>query len=513
MNLISRYAAQAYRMAKNAALILGILALYTPQSIAQTAVALSPVAKQQFFGQNGSPLASGCIGTFITGTSTPLPTYTDSTGTAQNTNPIILDGGGFGNIWLSNSTYRFTLTSAGGVNCATGTLQYTIDGISAWAIINQAANLFVLGAASDPGGSAGELAYRTDLGKFRGFSTFWDSFVMETVAATLTNKTLTSPQVNNPTIVNGVTTGSPQLNGVPQPDTPGSYANYPNAPIPGNTLNNLMILTSAPVQITAPANGATGGVIGILVAGQGGGGTTGTVQSSGIANCNFDGATTAGDYVIPSLNTGGQCHDSAVVPPNLPLGTQCIGRVNVTTLVNPTGGSPITLGCDIKGGAFGATLGCTALGPTTVSNNNTLQNIALCSIPANTLAAGNLLEVDLVGIESTASAQTISLVFSLGGGTSCVTSSGATGVANNQPLSAVGKFVVETAGAGGTGNWVCQYTSSTSGGGLAGPNGVVGTPTIPINTTVANNLLIQVQMSVVNVGNLVTAQLMKSVVF
>lgn len=86
-------------------------------------VALSPVAIQQFFDVDGNPLAGGQLFTFAAGTSTPLGTFTDSTGSVLNSNPIILDAGGFANIWLQALAYKFILQDADGVT------QWTVDGI------------------------------------------------------------------------------------------------------------------------------------------------------------------------------------------------------------------------------------------------------------------------------------------------------------------------------------------------------------------------------------------------
>lgn len=97
---------------------------------AQVPVTLSPVANQQFFGANGAPLANGCLFTYQSGTGTPAATYTDQSGLYQAPNPIILDGGGFASIWLSAQSYRFVLFSTGGVNCASGTQQWLIDGVN-----------------------------------------------------------------------------------------------------------------------------------------------------------------------------------------------------------------------------------------------------------------------------------------------------------------------------------------------------------------------------------------------
>ena len=41
---------------------------------------LSPAPKLQFFGADGLPLVGGKLYTYAAGTSTPLATYTDSTG-------------------------------------------------------------------------------------------------------------------------------------------------------------------------------------------------------------------------------------------------------------------------------------------------------------------------------------------------------------------------------------------------------------------------------------------------
>jgi hypothetical protein len=69
--------------------------------------------------------------TYAAGTTTPQATYTDNTGTTQNTNPVILDAGGRASIWLTGSAYKFAVWSSGGANCATGIQQYTVDGITA----------------------------------------------------------------------------------------------------------------------------------------------------------------------------------------------------------------------------------------------------------------------------------------------------------------------------------------------------------------------------------------------
>lgn len=187
-----------------------LLLLFAIPVRAQVTVALSPVAKQQFFTVAGAPLVSGCINTYTTGTSTPLATYVDGTGATQNSNPIILDGGGFANIWLTNASYRFVVVAYDGIpgnKCAAGITQYTVDNINAYAPISTGANLFLLGQASDPAGTGGELVYRNDIPCIRAFTTFWDCLVRLTDTQTLTNKTLTAPTITNPSI-SGTNTGA-----------------------------------------------------------------------------------------------------------------------------------------------------------------------------------------------------------------------------------------------------------------------------------------------------------------
>lgn len=110
-------------------LLAALILLYgsLKQAKAQVAVTLNPYSRQQFFSSTGAPLASGCVFTYQAGTSTPLATYTDSTGLFQNSNPIILDSAGEASIWLTANAYRFVLVAAGGTNCSTGPQQWALD--------------------------------------------------------------------------------------------------------------------------------------------------------------------------------------------------------------------------------------------------------------------------------------------------------------------------------------------------------------------------------------------------
>jgi len=84
------------------------------------AVILSPLAGAgwQFFDDNGDPLTGGLLYTYAAGTTTPLTTYTDSTGATPNTNPIVLDSAGrvSAQVFLTTgSSYKFVLQTSASV--------------------------------------------------------------------------------------------------------------------------------------------------------------------------------------------------------------------------------------------------------------------------------------------------------------------------------------------------------------------------------------------------------------
>ena len=85
---------------------------------------LSPTPKLQFFDLNGAPLSGGLLYTYAAGTTTPLASYTDSTGLIANTNPIVLDSRGEANVWLGTASYKLALYTSAGV------LIWTVDNIS-----------------------------------------------------------------------------------------------------------------------------------------------------------------------------------------------------------------------------------------------------------------------------------------------------------------------------------------------------------------------------------------------
>jgi microcystin-dependent protein len=86
-------------------------------------VLLSSVGNgQQFFDNNGLPLAGGLIYTYQAGSSTLLTTYTTVNGTIANTNPIVLDANGRlpNEIWmLTGYSYKFIIQTSAAVTLQT----------------------------------------------------------------------------------------------------------------------------------------------------------------------------------------------------------------------------------------------------------------------------------------------------------------------------------------------------------------------------------------------------------
>jgi hypothetical protein len=87
------------------------------------AVNLSPIGNGfQFFNNDGLPLNAGKIFTYQAGSTTPLSTFTDSSGLIANTNPIILgtDGRPPSTIWLTAGFfYKFVLATSSNVTIQT----------------------------------------------------------------------------------------------------------------------------------------------------------------------------------------------------------------------------------------------------------------------------------------------------------------------------------------------------------------------------------------------------------
>ena len=64
---------------------------------------------------SNNPLAGGHLYTYAAGTNTPLVTYTDSSLTIPNINPIILDAYGRAQVWLGPAAYKLNVTDVNNV--------------------------------------------------------------------------------------------------------------------------------------------------------------------------------------------------------------------------------------------------------------------------------------------------------------------------------------------------------------------------------------------------------------
>ena len=94
---------------------------------------LSPIPFMQFFDLTGAPLVGGTLETFAAGTSTPLATYTDSSGLVANPTTITLNTRGEAAVWLGPVAYKLTLKDAAGVLIWTSDNITTQDALNALA--------------------------------------------------------------------------------------------------------------------------------------------------------------------------------------------------------------------------------------------------------------------------------------------------------------------------------------------------------------------------------------------
>jgi hypothetical protein len=164
-----------------------------------------------------------------------------------------------------------------------------------------------------------------------------------------------------------------------------------NASSTGTTVNKLAKLTGAPSTALITATTDTAGAMGIVV---GGAGTTGNalIATAGQANCAFDGATVAGDYVQQSTTTAGDCHDAGST---FPTTGQIIGRVLST---NASAGSyAVALSPEVHGTASVQT--------SFISTNTTLAvpgtfatiPLALASLQNAIIADGATVTIQVTG--------------------------------------------------------------------------------------------------------------------
>ena len=101
----------------------------------------------------------------------------------------------------------------------------------------------------------------------------------------------------------------------------------------GTSLNFLAKYNSATPSCAVKAGTSdTDGVIGIVSNGSGTSGNA-VISYRGYVPCSFDGATTAGDFVVASTSNAGDCHDAGATRPSA---VQVLGRVESTNSTSGT---------------------------------------------------------------------------------------------------------------------------------------------------------------------------------
>lgn len=327
--------------------IITLLVLFAATfSQAQTAVQLAPLSGPFLYtnGPNtGGALAFGCVFTYQSNTNIPLATFTDYTGVTQNANPVVLNAGGYGSIWFqSGLLYSVKVVSSGGTNCASGLVQYTINGVNQ-TLLNlpnewQQAQTFDLPInilAPD---------LQIVFGSPSGTQTTLDvpptsSNVILHVPALTGDDTLLTQNATQPVLNKDFTSGN-QFNGCGITNGPGTYVCVANNASTATILNALAVGTGAPTTATVAPTDNIPAILGVVTANAGITGTA-VIEQSGIAPCIFDGATTAGDYVTASSSVAGDCHDTNLSS-SLLTGSQN-GTVGIVLSTNAGGGLYSTL--------------------------------------------------------------------------------------------------------------------------------------------------------------------------
>lgn len=458
------------KVMKKAFLPLFLTVFLSLSALAQVPVSPSPAPHIQFFSASGVPLANGKVFTYDAGTTNIRNTYIDSTGTSQNTDPIILDAGGFADIWLANQGYKFVVQDSNNVQ------QWTSDNITGYLGLLNLANAwtfqqtfslpiidlatddqFVLGAP----GQTITLDFPPPLSNITlSFPNTTDTMVGRATTDTLSNKTLLLPQFNGTScgIVNG----------------PATYICIANANPTGTTAAYLTKLINDPSQATIAATTDTSGIIGITVSGAGNTGTA-TIQQNGAVACQFDGATTAGDYVSISTSAAGQCHDAGTSPPS---GTQVIGQVT-----NTHGIAGIYQIIWSGSSSSGPQVRCSDGSTTTVNGATTgFQAVKTCQFPSGALnAVGKSFRVNANATLNPAGAGPPSSSLAWSAGTTGALGTNSVFVTETVSAavwSAQAQLVCIVGTAGATGSLSCSPITigTAAGGGVVGGSSITMSP-------------------------------------
>lgn len=114
-----------------------------------TTASLAPLLRFKSWLPNGTPNVSGTLTTYQAGTTTPVATYVDNTGTTTNTNPITLNSRGECNLWLlPNVAYKFVEADQFGNPIGSTDQVVNSQLITYYGVDTGAANAYILTAAT-----------------------------------------------------------------------------------------------------------------------------------------------------------------------------------------------------------------------------------------------------------------------------------------------------------------------------------------------------------------------------
>jgi hypothetical protein len=88
-------------------------------------VAPIPWLKPTWTNNSGQPCSGCLLNTYIAGTTTPQGTFSDALGLFPNSDPVVLDATGRAFVFLSANSYKFVMTTSGGI------VLWTVDNITA----------------------------------------------------------------------------------------------------------------------------------------------------------------------------------------------------------------------------------------------------------------------------------------------------------------------------------------------------------------------------------------------
>lgn len=122
----------------------------------------TPMPSPFFLAQdnNGLIIAAAKLCTYAAGTTTPLATYSDVGLLVANTNPVVTDSAGRATVYLSQTSYKFTLYTGGTAATCDGTQVWSKDNISA--IPSASGNVDNANAVAGENLTAGQVTYLSD---------------------------------------------------------------------------------------------------------------------------------------------------------------------------------------------------------------------------------------------------------------------------------------------------------------------------------------------------------------